>query len=130
MARRIDSLEKDIQAVTIEWLNTIPNITAWRQNRGAFLGLQTATTKRRFVRFGQSGQSDIGGIVAPRGVMLQIEIKRRGEVPTLDQLEWIGMVNRHGGMAFWCDSLDSCVTQLSAGFLERGLDWSKRWEVA
>lgn len=129
MPARIEIPEKDVQAVAMDWMNSLPGVTVWRQNRGVLRAAATATTKRRFVKFGQPGQSDIGGIVAPYGVMLQVEIKRRGEEPSLVQLEWIGLINRCGGLAFWCDSLESCVTQLSAEFMKRGWDWSKSWNV-
>lgn len=124
---KVATPEKAIQRAIIDWLNTIPAIKCWRQNTGAVTAKYKGRT--RFVRYGQPGQSDIGGIISPHGVMLQIEVKRPGNKPTDDQYEWLEMVRRAAGIAFWSDSLESCAAQLRVQFLSRGWPWSASWDV-
>jgi hypothetical protein len=81
------------------------------------------------IRFGENGQGDITGI-GPGGVRMEIEAKRPGEYPSLDQQTWMQFINDHGGIAFWFDSLYDCVTKMRAAFLARGLEWRKSWEVS
>lgn len=118
--------EKEIQAACLEWLNTIPGVRCWRQNTGGFPGEYKG--KRRFTRFGQKGQSDISG-VGPFGVRVEIEIKRPGKLPSDIQGYWLTSMQESGAVAFWADSLDTCVEQLRYEFIKRGWEWWKRWEV-
>ena len=100
-------LEAEILAVCLQWLNYQPGVRCWRQNTGAFKGEYKG--KRRFVRYGVTGQSDISGIMLPSGRRIEIEVKRPGNKPTEDQKAWMAMIREHGGIAFWCDSLDRCM---------------------
>ena len=99
--------EAQILASCLQWLNFQPGVRCWRQNTGAFKGEYKG--KRRFVRYGVTGQSDISGITLPSGRRIEIEVKRPGNKPTEDQKAWIAMIREQGGIAFWCDSLDKCM---------------------
>lgn len=116
------STEKDIQAACLQWLNYIPNVVAWRQNTGG-VHWQDKAGKNRYQRIGEPGQSDILGMAF--GVMMQIEIKKPGKTPFDKQIEWMGMIRAHGGIAFWTDSLAWCCTQLRAEFENRGWEWNR-----
>ena len=103
-------LEAAIQQACLDWLNLQPGVRCWRQNTGAFKGEYKG--KKRFVRYGVTGQSDISGIMLPSGRRIEIEVKRPkpyGKEPTNEQLAWMAMIREHGGIAFWCDSLDKCM---------------------
>jgi hypothetical protein len=131
MTSAIVSTEKSVQAAVLDYLNTLPYTKAWRQNRGAMLSeytsKRTGITKKRMVKFGIPGQSDISGIC--RGWRLDIEIKRAGEVPTKNQAIYLATMTGIGGIALWCDSLRSCVEKLRAEFERRGWAWSQSWNV-
>jgi hypothetical protein len=90
---------------------------------------RTGATSKHVARFGQPGQSDLGGIIRPLGVMLQVEIKRPGHIPSEEQNTWIEFINTNGGIAFYTDSLRSCCDKLRAAFEQRQWPWSPRWEV-
>lgn len=119
--------ERNVQAACLEWLNTLPYIVAWRQNTGGMKGKHN--DKSWYVRFGQVGQSDITGMF--HGLRLEIECKATGKRVDegSDQAEWISMIRKHGGVAFWCDSIERCVFEMRSAFQERGLNWRQDWEI-
>ena len=64
--------------------------------------------KRRIIRAGSPGQSDIWGIFATddgTGRHFEAECKRPGERPTLDQVWWLLRMNAITGAAFWFNSV-------------------------
>jgi hypothetical protein len=122
--------ESNVQSACLQWLNSVPGVKMWRQNRGARLNIykrKDGTEGRSYVRFGEPGATDTTG-VGPLGIRIEIEIKRVGERPDLEQLNYMAMVQDAGGISFWCDSLRSCVEQLRAEFLRREWSWSRTWE--
>jgi hypothetical protein len=88
-----------------------------------------ADGKRGYVAFNAPGMADISGIIGPYGVTLEIEVKRPGEKATDDQTAWLNLIRHSGGIAFYADSLESCVVQLREAYERRGFLWQKRWEV-
>lgn len=119
--------EKDILKICIEWLNTIPNVRVWRRNVGAMKGEYKGV--ERFVRFGEKGEADICGI-GPHGVYISIEVKAGSKQLRDDQVVWVDMIRRRGGIAFGTNSLESCQAQMRAEFERRSWTWLTRWEVA
>src|SRR5262245_44761781 len=110
--------EKSVQAAVLQWLNTLPGFDVFRQNRGAKLNVYTkrdGKEGRSFVRFGERGQSDLSG-VGPTGVRVDIEIKKPGEVPTLEQSVFLMRMCEKGAIAFYCDDLRSCVEKMRHEF--------------
>jgi hypothetical protein len=67
----------------------------WRQNSGAF-----KTDAGHYVRFGESGQPDLMGILCVEGVgrFVGIEVKRVGGKPTLNQIAWHAEAREHGAL--------------------------------
>lgn len=132
MTTRSDPTEAQVQRACLDWLNTLPGVRVWRQNRGAFAGeytsKRTGRTKKRFVQFGESGMADLSGI-GPQGIRIEVEIKRMGEEPTPDQFAWLDFCRKAGAIAFWCWSLDDCIDQARDCFLERRIPWQNSWEV-
>jgi RecB family endonuclease NucS len=92
--------ESDLQRDILEHLRIL-GMMAWRNSTGAFAGEYRG--KKRFVRFGTVGASDIFGI-DKNGRFISIEVKAKGKLPTLAQLDWIGRVNSAGGFGYWVDS--------------------------
>ena len=108
--------EKEVQAECLNWLNSQPNIYAWRRTIGVF------KVGPRTIRVNKKGQSDIEGIIqvgqlhsgGSFGAHLEIETKRIGNEPTTDQTVWLLAVEALGGIAFWCNSLDMMKAKLKA----------------
>ena len=118
-------LEKEVQAECLKWLNSQPNIWAWRRTVGMF------RSGPRVIRVNQKGQSDIEGIIkiqfahgsfqtGSAGVHLEIETKRIGNEPTDDQSAWMLAVQAIGGIALWCNSLDMLKAKLKEELYSRG----------
>ena len=105
---RTDPLENEIKRSIIDYL-TISGVMVWRQNTAAFAIPATETTKRRFLKFGVPGMSDIIGILPPEGRLLAIEVKGPGKKPTMSQDAFLEQVRQLGGVAFWADSLDDVM---------------------
>lgn len=72
----------------------------WRNNVG------TAETKNgSFIRFGLCvGSSDLIGIY--KGRFLAIEVKAKGKKPTEEQTNFVNFVNKFGGIAGVCYSVE------------------------
>lgn len=123
-------LEADIQKACLQWLNVVPGIRAWRQNRGAKLNIyrrKDGTEGRSFVKFGEPGASDITGLA--HGIRLEVETKSTGKVPSFDQENYLRMIRDADGIAFWCDSLNECIVKLREEYQRRGWAWRSSWEV-
>ena len=85
--------ETDIQSLVRLALSE-RGILNWRNNTGAL-----KDKDGRLVRYGLfPGSSDIIGIM-PDGRFLAIEVKKPGKKPTPEQLNFIEVIRRHGGIA-------------------------------
>ena len=94
--------EAQVQATAIAMLKGF-GCVVHRRNTGAMEASYKG--KRRFVRFSEKGASDVYAIT-PAGYHLELEIKRRGERPTLDQVNWLIEHNGIGGAAaIWVDNV-------------------------
>jgi hypothetical protein len=117
---RREGPEAPVMKDCLQFLNLIPECRAWRQNVGgtAFYGVDG---KRYWVQFGQPGMSDISGIL--HGLRLEIEVKAPGNEPSDLQQAWLKFIRDRGGVAFWCDSLDACISQLKAIYIIHAWAW-------
>jgi hypothetical protein len=94
---------------------SLMRIYAWRQNTGA--GDMGADGRKRFVRFGFSGVSDIIGIM-PDGRFLAVECKRVGGTVSQAQQAFLDEVERRGGVAvvaYCVDDLDAAIKLYAFG---------------
>jgi hypothetical protein len=96
--------ERDVLGAILEWLPYCKAV-AWfaRMNSGGY------EIKGQFVRFGFKGCPDIIGQLRD-GRFLGIEVKRQGAEPTEAQVEFLGKVQRHKGVAFVAHSLEDVQT--------------------
>lgn len=62
-----------------------------------------------------TGMSDIMGQLID-GRLFAIEVKQPGKEPTKEQLDYIDMVNKNGGVAFWCDNVSDAKEAIDAAF--------------
>lgn len=102
--------ESDVLKDCLQYLNLLPGCRAYRINTGAFQNEYKG--KKRFIRFGVPGMSDIIGIY--KGRFLAIEVKRPGNKPTDIQNSFLEDVLRLGGIATWVESLDGLIQFMSA----------------
>lgn len=110
-------LESAILADCLQFLSLLPDCFAWRNNSGA-IALQSAGSKRRYVRYGLVGSSDIIGVW--RGIFLAVECKRPGNTPTDAQESFMSAIRAKGGVAVWVDSLDALLDRLNEECDSRG----------
>ena len=95
----------------VEWLNIV-GVFAWRVNTGA-AQYQDRHGKKRFVRFGAPGVSDIIGIM-PDGRFLAAEAKVGDNTPTAAQRHFLDMVNAAGGLGVVFHSIDELAEAIGA----------------
>lgn len=124
--RRNKRVEAGVQGAVLDWLNTLPEVAFWRRNVGA-MTVEEADGSKRFVQFNAKGMADTWGVV--RTIHAEIEIKRPGEHPDFDQTAWLDLMRQRGCIAFWCDSIETCIEQLRYEYQQRGWDWKPSWEV-
>ena len=112
--------ESELVTEALRFLNRIPGVVAWRTNVGAVSADHKG--KRRFVRFGFPGLSDIIGwrqeevdslppVRRFRARFVAIEIKSaRGQL-TPQQQGFLDLVNKTGGIAFVARSCEEIAEQ-------------------
>lgn len=84
-------LERKIQNDILRTFGTDPRLRLWRSNTGA------AKIKGRVVRFGVPGSPDLVGIL-PGGIWLGIEVKSETGRQSTEQINFMNMVRRFGGV--------------------------------
>lgn len=97
--------ESEVLRDCLQYLNSLPGCWAFRQNSGAFAGEYRG--KKRFIRFGMPGISDIIGIY--KGRFLAVETKRLGNKPTEQQEAFLAQVKKMGGISVWVSSLEQLI---------------------
>lgn len=103
--------ESDVLRACLDLLR-LRSIFAWRNNNAGVN--RTDKGGRQFwTHTGLKGISDILGVL-PDGRFLAIEVKRPGERPTREQVEFIESVRDNNGAACWVDSVDALDAQLRA----------------
>ena len=114
--------ESELVAEALRFLNRIPGVVAWRTNVGAVSADHKG--KRRFVRFGFPGLSDIIGWAPqlnPRDLpglnpyharFLAIECKTDTGKLTPQQQGFLDLVNRSGGIGFVARSVEEIAIAL------------------
>jgi hypothetical protein len=99
--------ERDVLKATIAVLES-RGCLAFRRNVAA------VAVADRFFRCGTPGQSDLWG-VTPAGIHIEVEVKRLGRRPTIDQIHWLIRVNGFGvAVAWWTDDAGTAGRVLDA----------------
>ena len=94
----------------------VKGIFAWRNNTGAAKAQYKG--KRRFIRYGLKGSSDILGIL-PDGRFLAIECKRKGTYPTKDQRAFLKQIEANKGVALLVRNIADLIRALEdQGYVE------------
>lgn len=83
--------------------------------RGCFVQRTNSATlytkDGRPVRIGIPGQSDLCGH-RPDGKAFYAEIKKPGQKPRENQLNFLEAMRNSGAIAFWCDNVDDAVKEV------------------
>lgn len=103
--------EAAIQKQILEYLE-IRGIFHFRNNTGAFPSEYKG--KKRFIRFGSVGSSDILGIY-PGGRFLAIEVKRPGGKLSDHQKHFLEQVQARNGIGIVAHSVDDVMKVLEGG---------------
>lgn len=130
-------LESEVLKDCIATLKRL-SVPHWRRNVAAVTAEYKG--KRRFIRAGQPGQSDIWGLILPNCTIQQhptflarhfeLEIKRPKQRPTLDQVLWLRSTNLLTGASFWVDDpvfLEKVMLALQRGGLIAYQDGTQRY---
>lgn len=119
--------ETAIVSAILDALRSVPGVVAWRNNTGAVTVPARNGSKRRFVRFGQPGMSDIIGwrreYIAAMGaqtyghcaLFLALEVKRPGKCATPEQAAFLKQVSAAGGIAAVVTSVDEALAAVRGG---------------
>lgn len=99
--------ERDILSAVMQVLGIHPKV-AWarRRNVGA------AKLGGHYVRFGKKGEADITGQMKD-GRRLEVEVKREGENPEPEQVEFMAMVARYNGVVILARGVQDVLRALA-----------------
>jgi len=101
----LDIPEAKLQEITLAHVNKIPGVEVWRMNTG---GAYDASG--RYVQYGETGQADLAGCIAPMGRRLEIELKAKRGRMRKAQIEYRERLVRLGALYVVARSLrDSMV---------------------
>jgi hypothetical protein len=109
-------LETPIQQRILEALGCREYCRVWRRNVGAI-----RSDKGRLIRFGQTGEADIQGILLGAGRMIAIEVKSSKGVLSRDQEAWGAMIRRFGGLYIVARSVEEAVLAVEQAAIEAGV---------
>lgn len=102
--------EAAVKESIMEYLAIVKRWKVWRRNVGGVT--REYKGKKRFIKFGATGQSDCWGLILPGARHFEIEVKKPGEEPTGTQYEWLDEIRAAGGVALWVDSLEMLEAKL------------------
>jgi hypothetical protein len=105
----MDTPEGAVVKACLEYLE-LRGVYAYRQNTGA-AEYQDKAGKKRFVRYGKPGVSDIIGVL-PGGRFLAVECKAPGGRLSENQIEFLNDIERMGGLAVVAKSVDDLERSL------------------
>lgn len=103
MAGPIRPREAETARLLVDWL-TRRGLAVHRRNVAVFPAEYQG--RRRWIRCGAKGQSDYWFLMCS-GRHVELEVKRPGERPTLDQIAWLLATNARGGLGLWVSSLET-----------------------
>lgn len=101
-------MEKEIQKTILEYLN-LNGHYCWRNNTGMIFSEYKG--KKRAWYAGMKGSSDILG-VAKNGKFIAVEVKGKGNKPSLYQQMFLAEVKKRGGYAIVAYSLEDVMKSL------------------
>jgi hypothetical protein len=107
---RVTVKEADVLRACLDYLK-LSGVLCWRNNTGATVA-RNAAGRKRFIRFGAPGSSDILGVL-PGGKFLAVETKRPGGKLSVLQSEFLAAVTIAGGVALCVSDVRELQRQLA-----------------
>lgn len=107
--------ERDIQASILAAFAGDTRLRLWRSNSGT----ARSPAGDRFVRFGVPGQGDLSGILQG-GRRLEIEVKSASGRQSQQQLNFMEMIRRYGGLYVLARSVDEAVRGVAEALAAEG----------
>lgn len=109
-------LERTVMARVREALGLEPDLVLWRNTAGYTEEFDAINASVRPIQYGLApGASDLIGILKMPGGLgrfFGLELKQPGKRPTKAQLDFAGVVHRHGGFCGWADSVETARAAL------------------
>jgi len=102
----LDIPEAQIQQIVLAHVNQIPGVEVWRMNTGG------ARTSTGFVHYGEKGQADLAGLMAPSGRRLEIELKAARGNMRKDQIAYRARIERLGGLYIVARTIEQAVVPI------------------
>lgn len=81
-----------LQKIVLAHVNLIPGVEVWRMNTGG------AYQAGRYVEYGEPGQGDLAGAIAPSGRRLEIELKQLRGRQRKTQIAYQSRMERLGAL--------------------------------
>ena len=114
--------EAEVQRAILDYLRTVPGVYAFRCN-SRVVRMPGAGGRERLVRFGVKGLPDIlawrsrvfpGALhLGPIAQWLAVEVKRSGAKPRPEQVAFLDLLRRAGGIAVVASSVEDVVSALA-----------------
>lgn len=98
--------EADYQSAILEYLE-YKHIFAWKNHSVGIFNKKSGG----YIPLGMTGVSDILGIL-PDGRFLAIEVKKPGGRLTQNQIDFLAIINKNGGVAFMAITIDDVKEHL------------------
>jgi len=103
--------EADIVHACVDYLR-YRGYLVWRASTGA-ARYPNADGTHRLMRFGPVGQPDIFAVIPHAGRLLAVECKQPGRHATPAQADFLGRINRAGGLGIVVHSLNELIEALA-----------------
>lgn len=102
--------ETNIVHAILDWLHW-NKFMVWRNNAGAHF--VTKKGKEYMIRMSPKGVPDIIGL-SKQGNFIGIEVKKKGNKPTVEQAQFLSYVNDSGGIGLLAYSIDDVQREFKA----------------
>jgi penicillin-binding protein-related factor A (putative recombinase) len=110
--------EKEIEKSILQYLEFLPECVAWKNQSSGLFDPTKKVFRKAKSKYLINGVSDILGIY--QGKFLAVEVKRpTNKKRTVEQNNFINMININGGIAFYASSIDEVKEKLKSEMLPK-----------
>ena len=108
--------EKQLENIILDWLNTMRNCFAFKINTTGVYDPRKKVFRKNNGKHIHRGTCDILGEYD--GKFFGIEVKAGYNKPSDDQIIFMNLIKRGGGVAFWTNDFDKCKEAFAVHFPE------------
>ena len=109
---RTDPVERDIQQAIRQAFWMMHRIRLMPIDAGG-VGMRSAGSSHVGATGIPPGFPDLLGIIPASGRAIFVEVKRQGQKPRVNQVEFLAWANRQNAVAFWASSVDDALRQFN-----------------